>query len=124
VFVPAGTPAPIVARLNGVIEFQPHRMEVPNVPLPDTLLRCIIFSGPMSQLGHFPPPSFVAGRDRCSPETRRRDRRLWRLPPALQNRWDAPYVNAGNRCTFIRELPAGPAVAPPINGSVGAGGSH
>jgi hypothetical protein len=31
-------------------------------------------------------------------------------------------VNAGNRCNFIRELPAGPAVFPPINGSVGAVG--
>jgi hypothetical protein len=32
------------------------------------------------------------------------------------------YVNTGNRCSFISELPAGPAVVPPINGSVGAVG--
>jgi hypothetical protein len=38
------------------------------------------------------------------------------------NLWNAPYVNAGNRGSFVRELPAGPAVVPPINGSVCAVG--
>jgi Tripartite tricarboxylate transporter family receptor len=34
-------------------------------------------------------------------------------------------VKAGNRCNFNRELPAGPAVVPPVNGSVRAGaGEH
>src|SRR5208282_960665 len=44
-------------------------------------------------------------------------------PPAPQKIGGTPpYVNAGNRCSFISELPAGPAVVPPINGSVGAVG--
>ena len=34
------------------------------------------------------------------------------------------YVNAGKCCNFLRELPAGPAVAPPINGSVCAVGGR
>jgi hypothetical protein len=46
-------------------------------------------------------------------------------PLALQNRRNAPlYVNAGLRCNFIWELPAGPAVVPPINGSVCAVGGR
>jgi hypothetical protein len=45
-----------------------------------------------------------------------------RTRPAMQNKSNASYVNAGNRCNFFRELPAGPAVVLPINGSVSAGG--
>jgi hypothetical protein len=60
--------------------------------------------------------------------TGRRGRRGWirrwarsRLPRRKIS-GTPPYVNAANRCNFIRELPAGPAVVPPINGSVGAVG--
>jgi hypothetical protein len=42
--------------------------------------------------------------------------------PRCKMRGTPRYVNAGNRCSFISELPAGPAVVPPINGSVGAVG--
>jgi hypothetical protein len=34
------------------------------------------------------------------------------------------YVNAGSRCNVLRELPAGHAVVPPINGSVCAVGGR
>jgi hypothetical protein len=43
-------------------------------------------------------------------------------PLALQNKWKPSYVDTGNRRNFLRELPAGPAVVPPINGGVCADG--
>jgi hypothetical protein len=43
-------------------------------------------------------------------------------PPALQNKWKALLRERGHCCNFLRELPAGPAAAPPINGSVYGGG--
>jgi hypothetical protein len=36
----------------------------------------------------------------------------------------APSARAVNRCSFVGELPAGPAVVPPINGSVDAVGGQ
>jgi hypothetical protein len=63
---------------------------------------------------------------RSTPDSGPRRRPGW-LParaktrlPRCKIRGTPPYVNAGNRCSFISELPAGPAVVPPINGSVGA----
>jgi hypothetical protein len=45
-----------------------------------------------------------------------------RPPLALQNKWKPSYVNTGNRRNFLRELPAGPAVVPLINGGICADG--
>jgi hypothetical protein len=43
-------------------------------------------------------------------------------PPRCKTSGTPSYVNAGHCCKFPRELPAGPAVVQPVNGSVCAGG--
>jgi hypothetical protein len=62
-------------------------------------LQCSSWRRRTAAMGHFLPPSFVAGGDRCSPETGRRGGWPWLRPRAI-TRERSPYLRHGNWNSF------------------------
>jgi hypothetical protein len=68
---------------------------------------------------------FIAVLANCLRAIHRSGPRWLREAPKEACFWPCgPFQHIGNRCSFVGELPAGPAVVLPINGSVDAVGGQ